>query len=91
MKIATYTIVFGVVLLIALWGVGISNEELLIITAVIFSNAAFQIFARGNEGWRKKPNYSKISEKMPIWVYLFISSVGLIVSILIVTKLTSAI
>lgn len=72
-------------------GAGISKTDLLITAVVIFLNAAFQILARGNEGWAKRPNYSKVSEKMPTWVYSFVSSIGLIVIVFIVTKATSAI
>src|SRR5690554_4759862 len=91
MKIATFSTLFSAVLLVSLWGAGISETDLLITATVMFFNAAFQVFTRGNEGWAKKPNYSKISKKIPVWVYSFISSVGLLSIVFVITKATFAI
>ena len=88
MKIGTFSTVFGSAFLVALWLAGI-NEKILFITAlVILGNTVFQIVIRGNVPWMEKPNYSKINEIMPVWVYTCISSIGLIIVVLLISKAT---
>lgn len=89
MKIGTFSILFGGGLLVALWLAGVTEKNLLITALVIFANALFQIFARGNVRWMERPDHLKISGKMLVWVYSFISSVGLLAAVFIVTKITS--
>ena len=89
MKIGTFSTVFGGGFLIVLWFAGVTEKDLLIIALVIFGNTSFQIFARGNVRWMEPPDYLKISEKMLVWVYSFISSVGLLAAVFIGTKIIS--
>lgn len=91
MKIGTFSALFGGGLLVVLWGAGIKEADILIIALLILANMAFQVFARGNVSWMEKPNYAKISKKMPVWAYSFISSVGLLSIVFVITKTTSSI
>lgn len=91
MKILTFSILSGGVILAALWGVGIQVTEALIIALLMLANVSFQIFVRGNVSWMEKLNYTDIRKKMPAWSYSLASSAGLLAIILVVSSATSSI
>lgn len=87
MKLVHFFSLGSIILLVILWVGGIALIDLAIIFILLSLNSGFQLWARGNVKWNDCVNYDVIKQKISLWKYSLISTIGLLVVVIYISKI----
>jgi len=87
MKLAQVYFIGAALLLTLMWAGGVSIYNLAIAFLLLFLNAAFQLWVRGNVNWNDKIDYDTMRRKISPLAYKLISTIGLLVAVLFVSRI----
>lgn len=89
MKLAGYFLALILSTIILLLFFGARMTAIIPLTGALILNAGFQVWARHNGHWKFYPNAAAISKRMPIWLYEWVSAVGLLLVVSLAARVFS--